>query len=90
MSIRVKMTELLRQYTNSRGTVEVNGSTVGECLDDLIRQYPDTKKWLFDRNGILLVLIRINEETTIRHRESLNRPVADGDELHLFLILGGG
>ena len=90
MSIRVKMTELLRQYTNSQGTVEVNGSTVSECLDDLIRQYPDTKKWLFDRNGILLVLIRINEETTIRHRESLNRPVADDDELYLFLILGGG
>ena len=90
MSIRVKMTELLRQYTNSQGTVEVNGSTVSECLDDLIKQYPDTKKWLFDRNGILLVLIRINEETTIRHRESLNRPVADDDELYLFLILGGG
>ena len=91
MGISIKMTELLRQYTNSQGTVEVNGSTVGDCLDDLIRQYPDTKKWLFDRNGILLVFIRVNnEETAIHHRESLSRPVTDGDELYLYLVLGGG
>ena len=91
MSIRIRMTELLRQYTSSRGIVEVNGNTVGECLDDLIRQYSGAKKQLFDRNGVLLVLIRVNnEETAIHHREGLSRPVTDGDELYLYLVLGGG
>lgn len=91
MGVTIKMTGLLREYTKSRGIIEVNGRTVGECLDDLIRQYPDTIKWLFDRNGVLLVLIRINnEDTAIHHREGLNRPITDGDEMNLYLVLGGG
>lgn len=90
MSIKITIPQLLREYTKSQGIVEVNGNTVGECLDDLIRQYPDTKRWLFDRNGVLLVLIRINEDETIRHRKGLNKPVKNGDELYIFNILGGG
>ena len=90
MSIKIKIPQLLREYTKSQGIVAVNGNTVGECLDDLIRQYPDTKRWLFDRNGVLLVLVRINEDVIIRHRKGLNKPVKKGAELHMFNILGGG
>ena len=88
MTIKIKLGQILRQFTKNQDTVEVNGSTVGECLDDLVRQFPDIKKWLFDRNGILLALILIDEETV--YQKDLNRPVADGDELHLILIVGGG
>ena len=84
------MTPLLREYTKSLGIVTVNGNTVGDCLDDLIRQYPDTKRWLFDRNGILLAFIRINDTKIIRNKENLASPVKEGDELHLFTALGGG
>ena len=88
MSIKIKISQILRQFTKNQDTVEVNGSTVGECLDDLIRQFPDTKKWLFDKNGILLALILTNGETV--YQKDLNRSVADGDELSLVLIVGGG
>ena len=88
MTIKIKVSQILRQFTKDRDTVEVNGSTVGECLDDLVRQFPDIKKWLFDKNGILLVLIFTDGETI--YQKDLNRPVADGDELHLILIVGGG
>ncbi len=90
MSVRIKISQILRQFTEDHDTVEVNGSTVGECLDDMIRQFPEVEKWLFDRNGILLVLVLINGETTVRQREDLKRPVADGDELHLIRVVGGG
>jgi len=88
MTIKIKVSHILRQFTKDQDTVEVNGSTVGECLDDLARQFPDIKKWLFDKNGILLVLILTDGETI--YQKDLNRPVADGDELHLILIVGGG
>ena len=91
MGVHIKMAALLRQYTDCPGMAEVNGSTVGECLDDLIRQCPQTKNWLFDRNGTLLVFIRINnEDTAIHHRDDLSRPAKNGDELYLYLLLGGG
>jgi len=82
------MGQILRQFTEDRDTVEVSGSTVGECLDDLVRQFPETKKWLFDKNGILLVLILIDGEAV--YQKGLNKPVVDGDELHLIRIVGGG
>ena len=91
MSIKVDIPYFLQSLTNDVEVAEVNGSTVGECLDDLIRQYPQTKNWLFDRNGTLLVFIRINsEDTAIHHRDDLSRPVKNGDELYLYLLLGGG
>lgn len=88
MSVKIKVSQVLRQFTKNRDTVEVNGGTVGECLDDLIRQFPDTKKWLFDKDGRLLALMLISGETI--HQKELDRPVAGGDELHLVLIFGGG
>ena len=88
MSIKIKMSQILQQFTRNEDTVEISGSTVGECLDDLIRQFPDIKKWLFDKNGILVALIIINGETA--YPKDLNRPVADGDELNLIRTVGGG
>lgn len=78
----------MRRFTNNQNTVEVQGRTIGECLDDLVRQFPEIKKRLFDPNGILLVLIGINGE--IVHQQDLNHPVADEDELQLFPMVGGG
>jgi len=88
MSVKIKVSQVLRQFTKNQDTVEVKGGTVGECLDDLIRQFPDTKKWLFDKDGRLLALMLIKGESI--HQKELDRPVAGGDELHLVLIFGGG
>ena len=88
MSVKIKVSQVLRQFTKNRDTVEVNGGTVGECLDDLIRRFPDTKKWLFDKDGRLLALMLIKGESI--HQKELDRPVTGGDELHLVLVFGGG
>lgn len=88
MGIKIKLGEILRQFTENQDNVEVDGSTVGECLDNLTRQFPDIKKKLFDKNGILLVSILIDGETV--YQKDLTRPVADGDKLHLILVVGGG
>jgi hypothetical protein len=90
MSIRIRLSELLREYTLSQGIVEVNGDTILDCIKDLIRQYPGAGKWLFDSEGRLLVLITINQENFKITRERLNDKVKDGDEIFLYMSLGGG
>ncbi len=90
MSIRIILSELLREYTSARGIVEVKGDTVLDCLKDLIRQYPGTANWLFDREGRLLVLITVNQAKTALNIERLNDRVSDGDQLFLYMTLGGG
>lgn len=88
MGIIIKLDGTLRKFTGTKNSVEVKGETVRQCLDDLVYHFPDLRKWLFDRNGIPMVLILVNEK--IIHPENLNGPVKDSDEIHLFMIIGGG
>ena len=90
MRIRIRWSEILRQYTGSPGIIDVEGDTVGGCLEFLVTQYPYVKQWIFDKKGKLLVLITINDERTIYGSGSLDTNVKDGDELLLHVILGGG
>jgi len=90
MGIKINIHPILRQYTNKQEIAEVNGSTVGECLDDLIRQFPSIEKGVFDKNGKLLSYVDIYVNRESAYPEELNKPVKDGDELHIAIIIGGG
>jgi len=90
MSIRVNIHPYLYHLTNNQEVVEVDGITVGECLKDLIKQFPDIKQVLFDQNGkfINYVNIYINMEDAFPNE--LAKSVKDGDELHILPIIMGG
>lgn len=91
MRIKVKIGPRLQEYTGIPETLEVNGRTVGECLDDLIRQYPESNEWLFDQNGLLRVVISVNNaETVVPDKQGLNRVLKPDDELQIFAVIGGG
>jgi len=90
MSIKVHLYSSLRSYADNRSIVEVNGTTVGECLDDLVQQYPSIAPILFDETGKSLdkVFVSINLEST--YREKMDAPVEENDDLYLILIVAGG
>ncbi len=91
MSIKVSIGPLLQEYTDIPGTLEANGSTVGQCLDDLIRQYPESKSWLFDEGGLLRVVVSINNvETVTLDKEGLDRILRVDDELQIYAVVSGG
>ena len=91
MSIKVNIGPLLQEYSGIPGTLEVNGDTVGQCLDDLIRQYPESRSWLFDQSGMLRVVVSINNiETVALDKEGLGRILKAEDELQIFAVIGGG
>jgi len=90
MSVRINIPQFLRHLASDAHVADVNGETVGECLNDLVKRFPSTKRWLFDDNGKLLnaVEVYVNGEST--YPEELNKPVNDRDELHILLIIAGG
>jgi molybdopterin converting factor small subunit len=90
MSIKVNIHSTLAYYTNGQAVVEVDGSTVGQCLNELVKKLPETKKVLFDKGGGLhnYIEVYINQESA--YPDELAKPVNDGDELDIFLILAGG
>ncbi len=47
MSIKIDIPSHLQPFTNNLAVVEVSGSTVGECLNHLVKQFPDVAKLLF-------------------------------------------
>ncbi len=91
MSINVNLPSHLHSFTSGLSVAEVTGSTVGECLNDLVRQFPGIERAIFDKQGQLLnyVDVYVNRESS--YPEELAKPVKDGDELHitLFVIAGG-
>lgn len=91
MSTKVNIGPSLQEYSGIPGTLEVKGKTVGECLDDLIRQYPESRSWLFAQDGLLRVLVSINNvEAVTPDREGLDRILKADDELQIFAVIGGG
>ena len=90
MGIEITIHPILRQFTNGQAVVEVNGNTVGQCLDELVEQFPGIKTWLFGKNGKLLNYVDIYVNLESSYPEELAKPVKDGDELYIILMIAGG
>ena len=90
MSVRIIIHPLLYHVTNNQEVIEVNGSTVGECLKEFVAHFPETNKVLFDNDGNLLGYVDIYVNGESAYPEELAKPVKDGDELHIVLIIAGG
>ncbi len=90
MSIKIDIPSYLQPFTNDMGIVEANGSTVGDCLNQVLKHFLGIEKMLFAKNGKLhgYVGIYVNREDA--YPEELAKPIKDGDELHLLYIIGGG
>ena len=70
--------------------VEVSGSTVGECINHLVKQFPDINRQLFTKTGSLYenIIISVNGESA--YPEQLAKSVKDGDELNIVFMISGG
>ena len=89
-SVKININPFLTHITNNQNVVEVSGNTIGECIHQLVTRFPELNKWLFKKDGKLsdLVDIYINGESSFPLE--LSKPVKDGDELHIIVIISGG
>ena len=90
MSIKIVIPLYLQPFTNNLEAVEVDGSTVGVCFNNLTKQFSGMEKMLFDKNGKLLSYVGIYVNGEDAYPEELAKPIEDGDELHIIYIIGGG
>ena len=90
MSIKVMLASYLQPYTNGKETVEVHGSTIEDCVNDLVKQFPEIKNMLLDETGKLFPYVNtfLNDETI--YPDELATTVKDGDEIFLLYLIGGG
>lgn len=90
MSVKIAIPAHLQPFTGNTEVIEVSGTTVGECLSNLVKKFPGTAEMLFDANGRLLGYIGVYINGEMAHPEELVKPVKDGDEIYLPYIITGG
>jgi molybdopterin converting factor small subunit len=88
---KVRIASLLQEHGNLPPVIDVRGDTIGECLDDLIRQYPEAEPFLFDKTGLLQVFVTVNDlmawTPNISNRDRVLEP---GDEVRIMAVISGG
>ncbi|MDM8000946.1 MAG: MoaD/ThiS family protein [Dehalococcoidia bacterium] len=93
MKIKVKVSNLLRQFSKLEGEpeiFEVDGTDALDCLRVMVERYPAMRKWVYDKEGKLLGLMQffVNGEKLLL--SEYTKPLKDGDELYIFFATGGG
>ena len=90
MSIKIHIVPPIYSHANDTVTTEVDGDTVGQCFDYLIKQFPGIEKDLFGEDGVLHGHINILVNKKNAYPEDLDKLINDGDEIYVVSILGGG
>ena len=91
MPAEVRIPSLLQKLVGGVKTVQAEGQTVGQVIDQLDAKYPDFKSRVLDENGKLRLFVNIfiNDED-IRFLKELETPVADGDTITILPAVAGG
>ncbi|MBM2824724.1 MAG: hypothetical protein HW402_388 [Dehalococcoidales bacterium] len=90
VGVRIKICSVYQPVMNGAEAIEVDGSTIDECLRVLISKYPALEKLMYDGKGILssCLMISLNGQAVLPGE--MNRPVKDDDEIFPFIMIGGG
>lgn len=91
MATQVFIPTPLKRYVGEKDSVEVAGTTVGEIISNLVTQYPDLRKHIYDERGKLRTFINIflNDED-IRHINGLQTVVKINDSITMLPSVAGG
>jgi molybdopterin converting factor small subunit len=91
MSVKVRIFyPELQRLVGGADDIQFEGATVGECLADLVRRFPEGERLLFDTRGDLLkrVYVFVNREGMFK--ADLAKPVGENDELIVAVLATGG
>jgi len=90
VSIKVHLHKTHRQFAGGKDVVKTTGNNVDECLKNLVIQYPDLEKALFEKKGKLKNTIEVYVNHKSAYPNELKKEIKDGDIIHLILMIAGG
>jgi len=90
MSVQVELSSMFGLYTDNKLNIDVQGKTIKECLQDLVRQFPGLKKVLLNKDGGLQSTYEyfVNGESS--YPRDMNKTLKDGDKLNVVYVIHGG
>ena len=91
MTVKVLIPTALQKCTFDRATIECEGNSINELLDELEVNCPGVKARLCDDSGQLRRFLNfyVNDED-IRFLEGTGTPLKDGDQVSIVPAVAGG
>ena len=90
MPVEIVIPQFLQHLTGNKKTAEVYGNTVGLCLEELTKKFPELGEKVFDEDGNITGLINVYINKKSAFPGELEKPVADGDKIYIAYTLVGG
>jgi sulfur-carrier protein len=87
----VRIPTVLRPQAGGQKQVDVEGSTVQEVLQSLVRQHPDLREQLFTGEGELNRFVNVYlNGADVRYGQGLDAAVGQGDTVIILPAMAGG
>jgi len=89
MGITVRIPSPLRQHTEQKSEVLLEGKTVGEVLESFKVRFPDAGTKFFSARTARYMNLYLNDKD-IRSLQNLETPVGESDILSIVFAIAGG
>ena len=91
MPVDVRLPTVLRQHAGGQASVKANGETLGEAVEDLVRQFPGLAGQVVTEEGDLhrFVNVYVNDDD-VRYLDKLDTKVSDDDVISILPAVAGG
>ena len=89
MGITVRIPSPLRQYTEQRPEIELEGKTVREVLENFKIRFPEAATRFFSTRTARYMHLYVNDQD-IRSLNNLDTAMTDTDTLSIVFAIAGG
>ena len=91
MSVTVRLPTIMRSNAGGQSEISAEGATIGEVIDDVVRQFPGTASHLRAPDGGVhrFVNVYLNDED-VRYLGKLETKVAEGDTVSIVPAVAAG
>jgi len=90
MAITVTIPTALRRFADNQASVEVQGKTVSEVLNNLTTEHAQLRQHLYDGDGKLRNFVRVYVNDEDIRAKGDHTPINDGDEISIVPSIAGG
>jgi molybdopterin converting factor small subunit len=91
VSVTVRLPTIMRSNAGGQSEITAVGATIGEVIDDVVRQFPGTASHLRAPDGGVhrFVNVYLNDED-VRYLGKLDTKVGEGDTVSIVPAVAGG
>ncbi len=87
---RVDIPAPYRGPTRGEAVIQVDGTTVGDCLREVVDRYEGLGELVFDADGAVLRFVKLFVNGEQIERTALDMPVSGDDEVLILAAIAGG